>query len=413
VALLLVAAVPLIDFNCYFYRLYTHPTYHFLQGERLLTMARELRDRGPGWTGFLLADTFATRHETLRFLSRCWGLQMRDVAALGDVLAGAETTGSALFMMTRSTMAALPVLTGWYRDASSEVRLEPEGRDWWFDAPLPFTQPRGGRAPSAAFVAVADVAAQAPHGVIASFHSADGATIRRAVVRRPEPASPDDATGARTVRWTAILAALRSGPHEFVFPAEAAARLWIDGRTVIAEGRTSGSLDLSRGAHRLVAELTTGVAAGASLLWQPPQQATLEPIPERHLFAVTHGLRVERRGAGKSERSHDVFPYYAFLAPSGRMDESVVWSGRLLVPGPHARRLRVDANGRAELLIDGRLTPTETKLRPGVREIEIRLLPAAQPLRLTVWWQEPRSPWTEVPWEAFAPPEEIGPAPPS
>ena len=72
----LVAAVPVIDFNYYFYRVYTAPPIRWFHGARMVEMARMLRDCGPGLTGYLIADTFDAVHETFRFLSRAWGLRM-------------------------------------------------------------------------------------------------------------------------------------------------------------------------------------------------------------------------------------------------------------------------------------------------------------------------------------------------
>ena len=95
--------MPLIDFNYYFYRVYTHPLFRWFQGERLVEMARTLRGFGPGWTGYLLTDTYDSTHETLRFLSRAWGLQMHDVASLADVLPlRALPERGALFIMSQA-----------------------------------------------------------------------------------------------------------------------------------------------------------------------------------------------------------------------------------------------------------------------------------------------------------------------
>jgi hypothetical protein len=50
-AIALVVAIPFIDSQYYFYRLYTHPVFHWFQGERMVEMARTLHRYGPGWNG--------------------------------------------------------------------------------------------------------------------------------------------------------------------------------------------------------------------------------------------------------------------------------------------------------------------------------------------------------------------------
>ena len=85
-AVALAVADPLIDSQYYFYRVYTHPVFRWFQGERMVEMARTLRRYGPGWTGYLMADNFDAGHETFRFLSRAWDLDIEPVGSLADVL---------------------------------------------------------------------------------------------------------------------------------------------------------------------------------------------------------------------------------------------------------------------------------------------------------------------------------------
>jgi hypothetical protein len=402
VAMLLVLSVPVIDFNYYFYRLYTHPTFQLLQAEPLVAMATELRRRGREWTGFVLADTFDTRHETLRFLNEAWGLRMRSIASLSEVLPMQEAVGSALFLMSRGTMAAQGPLMDWYRGAESEVLLEPQPRDWFLDVPLPFSEPPRGRAPTVAFVAVPDVETMQPRGAVAAFLSAEGAVIGSENVSRLEiPARPPRL--AHGIRFSAVLAAPRFGTYRFQSPAKTA--LWLDGIPVIDAGSTSGSIELSRGPHLLISEASLD---GAELLWQPPDE-NAGPIPDRQLFSLTHGLTVERRRRGRSERRHDPYPFYVTLLGLDDPDESIHWTGRLSIPAPYACRLRIDASGPVAFTIDGESVQSPAKVRPGIHQIEISLLHPLPPTRFALFRQQRTKKWEEIPWDLLEPQDKVGP----
>lgn len=134
VAIALLAAVPLIDFNYYFYRLYTHPSFRWFQGERIVALARALRDLGPGWTGYLLADTFDASHETLRFLSRAWNIHITSVGSLADVLPlPAVPDRGAAYLMTHGTLDAAPAIERMYPGEPLTLIREPAPRTWWLD----------------------------------------------------------------------------------------------------------------------------------------------------------------------------------------------------------------------------------------------------------------------------------------
>lgn len=188
VAVALVAAVPLIDFNYYFYRVYTHPAFRWFQGERMVDMARTLRDFGPGWTGYLLSDNFDVDHETFRFLTRAWGLQLRGVSSLADVLPLPEQPeGGALFILSEANRGAAAAIARMYPGHEVIERRDPTPRGWWFDAWLPLATRRDDEL-RAAFYAVPGAEAQHPHldppwGLEAQFELAG----RRVARREPYP----------------------------------------------------------------------------------------------------------------------------------------------------------------------------------------------------------------------------------
>ena len=135
----LILAVPLIDAQYYFYRVYTHPVFHWFQGARLVEMARALRARGPGWTGYLLADNFDAQHESFQFLRRAWQLDLRRVGSLADVLPVAEKPpGGVLFLMSEAALPAAEAIRAVYPFAGElKIRREPTLRNWAFEARWP------------------------------------------------------------------------------------------------------------------------------------------------------------------------------------------------------------------------------------------------------------------------------------
>src|SRR5215468_2369045 len=163
VAVALIAVVPIVDFNYYFYRVYTHPSFRFFQGERIVEMARGLRAAGPGWTGYLLADTFNAEHETLAFLSRAWGLRIRDVASLADVLPLPELPEhGALFVLSHGALGAAAAIERMYPGQQLIEHRDPPPRTWWFDAWWPLAPAEGDDEVRVAFYPVPRAVAEHP-----------------------------------------------------------------------------------------------------------------------------------------------------------------------------------------------------------------------------------------------------------
>src|SRR5204863_423315 len=77
---------PLFDFDYYFHRVYSHREYNNTQGTRIVEMARLLRERGPGFTGYLIDEGFGARHDSVAFLARVWSLNIRETASLSELV---------------------------------------------------------------------------------------------------------------------------------------------------------------------------------------------------------------------------------------------------------------------------------------------------------------------------------------
>jgi hypothetical protein len=274
----LMAAVPLIDFNYYFHRVYTDPLFRWFQGERIVEMARTLRDAGPGWTGYLLADNFTSEHESFRFLSRAWGLRLVDVSSLGDVLPLREPPErGALFIMSHGTRGAALAIAHMYPGAELIERREPAPRSWWFDALVPLAAPRGEPQISAAFYPVSRAVAGAPRleppwGLSAEYE------IAGRMVERHEPypfyffLAPTFGRESDSV-WRGRLTVPEPGPYQIEVDSNAGARLRIDGRTV---GRGD---PIPAGEHKLRLELArVPPRFHLAINWRRPD-GTSEPIP--------------------------------------------------------------------------------------------------------------------------------------
>jgi 4-amino-4-deoxy-L-arabinose transferase-like glycosyltransferase len=236
-ALALVAAVPIIDFNYYFYRVYTHPLFLWYQGERMVEMARTLREFGPGWTGYLLADTFDASHETFRFLSRAWGLRMRSVGSLADVLPLRDPPErGALFIMSQGAIGAAAAIEAMYPGQELIVRRDPVARGWWLDAWWPLAPAAGDAQISAAFYPVSRADAEHPHleppqGLDAEYDIA----TRRLTRREPYPfyffLAPAFA-GRFDAIWRGRLTVPEPGGYRIALDSNADSTIQFDDRTV-------------------------------------------------------------------------------------------------------------------------------------------------------------------------------------
>ncbi|MGH7788710.1 MAG: glycosyltransferase family 39 protein [Candidatus Binatia bacterium] len=236
-AVLLLAAVPLIDFNFYFYRVYSHPQYHWFQGERMVEMARTLRTYGPGWTGYLMSDTFSAGHESFRFLARSWQLDLRNVASLTEVLPLREQPDQgALFIMSQAALPAAEALRARYPGAALSLRREPTLRSWWLDDRWPLSEWHEPPRIVAAFYpvprALAEHPAQGPpHHLVANY------TLPGSSPSRSEPFPfyfffPPTFPTPFDVMWRGHLTIPAPGGHRLDAETNGASTMWIDGRAV-------------------------------------------------------------------------------------------------------------------------------------------------------------------------------------
>ncbi|MEO8602279.1 MAG: glycosyltransferase family 39 protein [bacterium] len=272
VATVLVLAVPVIDFHYYFYRVYTHPIFHWFQGERIVQMARTLRAYGPGWTGYLLADTFDARHETLLFLDRAWQLDLRDVGSLADVLPlRTLPPNGALYMFSEAALPAADAVRIIYPGNTMTLRHEPTLQSWAFDRWLRLaTWPERPRT-VAGFLAVPRAALEQPQEVPAIGLDADY-TIGDRTLRRREPYPfyaflPPTFREPFSVRMSGRLTVPPPGGVRLDIEASGAAIATVDGRTLapldtLATGTHDFALRIGPGPERLQLRISWTPAVG-------------------------------------------------------------------------------------------------------------------------------------------------------
>ncbi len=253
-ALALVGLVPLIDFHLYFYRLYSHPAFHWFQGERIVEMARTLRGYGPGWTGYVLADDFVAEHEILAFLARAWGVQLRGVGSLAEVLPlpSAPERG-ALFMMAGAALPAADAVRAFYPAAELSQRREPVLRSWALDAYWPIAEPYGAPRAVLGFAAVPRAALEQRQrdpdiGLLGEYDLGD----RRRIRHEPYPLfafmPPTFPAHFRSALRGRLIVPEPGGYH-LVVDSNAPWKAWLDGQ------RTDLSKPLAAGSHDFAVEI--------------------------------------------------------------------------------------------------------------------------------------------------------------
>jgi 4-amino-4-deoxy-L-arabinose transferase-like glycosyltransferase len=243
----LIATAALLDFNTYFYRVYTHPLYRHFQGERLVDIARSLDSHGPGWIGYLLTEQFAAGHESLAFLSRAWGITIRDVASFSEIAPlGDIPEGGALFAMTGAGLAAGDALRVFYPGTEIIRHMPSTPRNSWFDRAA--ANPIASEPPIASFLpvprSILELALAAPQatGLLATFDFGDRHLTR--VEPFPYYAFfPPTFPGTFKSEWRGTIHVPEPGGYRLIVECNGPAVAEVDGVRVVSDSL------LAAGAH--------------------------------------------------------------------------------------------------------------------------------------------------------------------
>ncbi len=403
---LLVLAVPLIDFNYYFYHVYTHREFRWFQAARLVEMARTLKALGTGWTGYVLSDSFGAGYETLAFLSRAWGLSFLDVKSLADVLpVHDEPDGGVLFILDRGNPAAAAVMRSFYPTVDIDVRTDPPLRTWWFDRWLPLA-PALPALPTVAFFPVPRRTADSIRGITVTFLAADGSPIgTRIDTHLAIEERADLGVAAAQVKWSGALYAPVDGTYAFAMEAAGQARLWLDGAQAVSQHTPQVTVPLAEGLHRLTAEATVSDVPILRLKWQPPGKA-LGVIPPALLFRsdAVHGLLAEYQINRRTLRRIEPYPYYAFFPATFTQPFTAQWRGHLRVPAPGGYRIEVLSNAHCTTTVNGRSLDTRELLAAGNYEFAMQIAAVRGSARLQLFWAHDTLGREPIPPDAFTPP---------
>jgi hypothetical protein len=410
VVALVVLSVPLVDFNYYFYRVYTNREFRWFQAARLVEMGRTLKALGSGWTGYVISDGFSAGYETLAFLSHAWGLTFRDVRSLADVLPiHDEPNGGALFIVDRSNPAVTALIESLYPTVEPDVRTDPPVRTWWFDRWLPLVAAQEPAPPTVTFFAISRRTADSVRGVNATFITADGHPITTRIDRQLRLIGVDDLPAAPAaltqVKWSGAVYAPIDGSYQFRLESKSVARVWIDEHLVVSHAENVARASLAQGLHHIAAEATIADTPVFRLEWQPPG-AGMGEIPPALLFRNSdiHGLLAQYDLIGRTLRRIEPYPYYAFFRETFDGPFTVHWRGRLRVPAPGACRIEVASNGDATLMIDGQSMRADASLPPGNHDLEIDISGIQGTARLQLFWQRGDMERELIPPAAFTPP---------
>jgi len=247
----LIVASLVFDYNYYFYRTYTHPGARWTLGERLVELARIVRDAGPGWTGYVMSPTFSAQYESTRLLSRMWQLDLVDTASLRDAVSiDPLPARGAIFLTAHGSDAANYALHRYYRRATLHPRYDPAPKSWqwggfWPYEPMqrrPYPVILGLRVPRQSLARARQRAPQLPLEVTCET---EGRTATWREVLPFYSFFADTFPALATCRWSAAL----------IVPPERPIRLHFTdnvGLEVSVDGTLYDDAKLAPGAHRIV-----------------------------------------------------------------------------------------------------------------------------------------------------------------
>jgi len=400
-AALILLAVPVLDFNYYFYGVYTNSGYHWTQASRMVDIAAAVRDRGSDWSGYLMTANFDARHETLAFLTRVWSVDLHDVTTLADVMPFRQDR-NALVIADTTTMPLLEAAASFYPGAAPTMIMRPPQRSSWFDGIF-----GDGARPEASIevLPLPRATIAGARGIRALYLAADGTPLGSDIWRRidhrfdqAESAAP---TGAKRVALSGALYVPRNGPYAFSLQGDGSVAL--DGQPLLSPDQRRASIDLAEGLHPIGVAFNLGTDAGGAVLWQPPGEGE-SAIPSAFLYrdAEVHGWLAEYSNQGGSLRRLEPSPRYGFFPRTFGGRYAVQLRGRLQVPRD-GRTLEIQARGKPLVTIDGRVW-NGGRIEGGVHDVEMRMENVEGGMYLDFLWRDDKGPPARIPSEAFLPP---------
>ncbi len=224
------------DYNYYFHRAYTFPASRWLLGERIVELARIVRDAGDGWTGYNMTPTFNSDYESLRLLGRMWNLELHDTPSMHAALNLATLPKKgAIFLSAPGSHVAIKALAQTFTDTRLERRWDPEPQMWWGGAFWPFEKEEKRHEPVIAATHVPrkslEEQRRSPAALPVQVRCYDGEEIREWRELFPFYGFwPDTFTKASTCHWSAGLRVPEKGRRTLHIESKPAVRVMLNGR---------------------------------------------------------------------------------------------------------------------------------------------------------------------------------------
>jgi hypothetical protein len=244
--------------------------------------------------------------------------------------------------------------------------------------------------------------------------------------------------GSLKVDWTSsapitepFLAELRStlvvkeyGEYQFMTRGDLSASLWIDEFPVGTQ-----TVNLALGTHALRWQVAGGNGT-AELLWQPPAQPELQPIPPQNLFVwpVTNsGLlgsyypTPDWTGPPAFTQVDPQLAYYFHIIPLPR-PYSVRWTGQLFAPGTGTYAFEIFSVDGSKLILNGKTVVDNPEgrtsitgsasLSQGWHDVQIDFSDRTSGTQIYLYWTPPGGERELVPPRYLSPPMGAYPASP-
>jgi hypothetical protein len=181
----------------------------------------------------------------------------------------------------------------------------------------------------------------------------------------------------------------------------------LDRVEVLTDEQPEATWPLLPGLHLLSIE--AGVPATSTLRfeWKPPDGDWTE-VPGKSFFrSVGPGLLATYEARGVTARRFEPYPFYAFFPETFAQPFFSRWSGKLRVSTAGRHEIRVVANGRPRVLMDGKDLPADAEIAVGEHDFALEIRDAPEHARLLLEWRTPDGTIEPIPPEAFAPPDAV------
>ncbi len=214
--------------------------------------------------------------------------------------------------------------------------------------------------------------------------------------------------------FEATLIAPAYGSYRIMLEGSSQARLRLDGDVVLVGGQT-GNVVLAKGPHALRLDVPDAGTRPLRLLWAPPRQDELGPVPSNLLYSspvrVTGLLARLYNGREPSSppATEEIQPAVDMRVHNTPLPRpyTIVWTGSILAPQAGTYRFSTSSADASAVRVNGELVvnnPTSgatatgtTVLSEGWHDIQVQFLDAGAFTFVQLWWEPPETARALVP----------------